>query len=189
MKIVKRILVLLILIELITIIAFITLTILKRKEVKKIIDNYISEIEIHSEKEITNVSDIDFELEKKPSEGWTKTKDGKVIEYSLKYDDYVVDLEKEIITMSKNGSIRIIPEIIIKIGEDNTLTIGDKIIFKYNKEKYEFEIIQINDEKTTIQALEKINVEELKNKGFKSIIDYKQESDKTIIYLKTENLK
>ena len=189
MKIIKRFLIFLILIELGTIITFTTLTLLKRKEIKQVIDNYIIEIEENSNKRITNVSDIDINLDKKPTEGWTKIENGKVIEYSLKYDGYVIDLEKENVTFSKDGSIRIIPEIIIKIGEDNVLTPSDKIIFKYGDKEYSFEITETNEEKTTIQSSEKVNVEDLKEKGFKSIIDYKQESDKTIIYLKTENLK
>ena len=185
MKMVKRILLFLVLLELGTIITFTTLTILKRKEIKTVINDYVKAVGINSGKELTYVSDIDIGLDEKPTEGWVKIKDGKAVEYSLKYENYVVDLEKEVITISKDGSVRIIPEIIIKIGEDNIISENDEVILKYGNEEYKFNVTEINEETITMKTKEKINIEDLKNKGFKSIIEEKiDDSGNTLIIIK-----
>ena len=185
MKTVKRILIFLILLELGTIITFITLTILKRKEIKNIINDYIKAVETNSEKQLTYISDVEINLDKKPTEGWVKTKDGKTVEYSLKYENYVIDLEKEVVTISKDGSVRIIPEITIKIGADKIISEDDEVILKYGNEEYKFNITEVNEETITMKTKENINIEDLKNKGFKSIEEGKKDdSGNTLVIMK-----
>ena len=197
MKKTIKFLLLLIIAELIILITFTTLSIKNNLEIKKIINNYIKEIEknIPENTKKIDVSDIEIDLDKKPTEGWMRIENGKIVEYSLKYKEYIIDLEKDNIIITRDNKLRIIPEIIIKIGEDNIISTDDEIILKYDKEEYKFNVIETNEETTTLlgQDIIKENIDDyiknLQEKGFKSITGGIISEEKPIIYIKTENLK
>lgn len=187
----KKILIGIIILEVIAIGTVLTLKIMKNNEIRTTINNYVKAVENSNQKTGTvklDASEVEVDIEH-PEEGWLKLQDGKVVEYSLKYKEFTIDLEDGNMTVTKND-IRILPEIIIKIGEDNIVSKNDEVTLKYGEQENKFKVYEVKENTATLISQDTINesigeyIEKLKNEGFKSVIGGTEDSGKKLLSIK-----
>lgn len=187
----KKILIGIIILEVIAIGTVLTLKIMKNNEIRTTINNYVKKVEENNQKTgivKLDAPEIEVDIEH-PKEGWLKLQDGKVVEYSLKYKEFTIDLEDGNMTVTKND-IRILPEIIIKIGEDNIVSKNDEVTLKYGEQENKFKVYEVKENTATLISQDTINesiseyIEKLKNEGFKSVIGGTEDSGKTLLSIK-----
>lgn len=187
----KKILIGIIILEVIAIGVVLSLKITDNNKIRTTINNYVKKVEETNEKTgivKLDASEVEVDIEH-PEEGWLKLQDGKVVEYSLKYKEFTIDLEKGNMTITKND-IRILPEIIIKIGEDNIVSKNDEITLKYGEQENKFKVYEVKDDTATLILQDTINeniseyIEKLKNEGFKSVIGGTEDSGNIFLSIK-----
>lgn len=188
---IKKLLLIIIALEVIAIGVVLSLKIIDNNKIRTTINNYVKKVEETNEKTgivKLNASEVEVDIEH-PEEGWLKLQDGKVVEYSLKYKEFTIDLEDGNMTVTKND-IRILPEIIIKIGEDNIVSKNDEVTLKYGKQENKFKVYEVKDDTATLILQDTINesiseyIAKLKNEGFKSVIGGTEDSGNILLSIK-----
>ena len=155
---IKKLLLIIIALEVIAIGVVLSLKIIDNNKIRTTINNYVKKVEETNEKTgivKLNASEVEVDIEH-PEEGWLKLQDGKVVEYSLKYKEFTIDLEDGNMTVTKND-IRILPEIIIKIGEDNIVSKNDEVTLKYGEQENKFKVYEVKENTATLISQDTIN--------------------------------
>ena len=104
----------------------------------------------------------------KPTEGWVSLKDGEVIDYSLRFGDYVVNYDEDTnsVIATKNGSLKakpIAPFLVLvdDADEDGEISVGDE----YAIGDEHFYIISTDEDETALITKYNLLVGEKFNQG------------------------